>query len=68
MQVPTGGNGTSLARERLTCGQGQQTRCDSGADGIVRIKRERDIFTPVQEPSCWGLELSCFLHALFLLS
>ena len=45
-KFPTGGNGSqSLARERspwLLPGEVEQTRCDSGADGIVRIKRERD--------------------------
>lgn len=41
-----------LARERLPR-QGQQTRCDSGADGIVRM-RESGIFrwAPSVHPSC----------------
>jgi len=43
VQFPTGGkNGNVQARERLPgyIGQGQQTWCDSRADGIVRMKED----------------------------
>ena len=47
VKFPTGGQGrgnTAQARERPTTprGRGQQTRCDSGADGHSPDERERD--------------------------
>ena len=43
VRFPTGGKtGNGQARERLSnfVWQGQQIRCDSGADGIVRMKED----------------------------
>ncbi|KQM32504.1 hypothetical protein ASD74_14770 [Rhizobium sp. Root564] len=51
-QFPTGGIGIDPgARERFRVSEGQQIRCDAGADGIVRMEENKVVRIHI----LWGL-------------